>query len=279
MMQGKLRKMFTDLADTVQYRLPLVQSDNSTALFVDMNNLIGKKIKLCFLDEINCVACGTKTKKSYSQGHCYMCMKSLPECDLCIMKPETCHYAEGTCRDSVWADEHCMQKHYVYLANSSGIKVGITRGTQVPTRWMDQGAIQALPIFEVKDRLMSGLLEVIIKQEVSDKTDWRKMLKGLIVDIDLKQRRDEILAACADEIEALRQQYGDDSMTALNDADLVDINYPVDEYPEKVKSFNFDKTPEIEGVLKGIKGQYLILDSGVFNILKFTGYNITLEHE
>ncbi len=278
-MQGKLRKMITDLSDTVQYRLPLVQADNNTALFVDMNKLIGKKIKLSYQGEITCIACAAKTKKSYSQGYCYMCMKSLPECDLCIMKPETCHYAEGTCRDSVWADDHCMQTHFVYLANSSGLKVGITRGTQVPTRWMDPGAVQALPIFQVKNRLMSGLVEVVIKKHMSDKTDWRKMLKGIVAEIDLAAKRDEMFEICGDEIAALRAKHGDDAITALDVESLVDIAYPVEEYPEKVKSFNFDKTPEVEGVLKGIKGQYLILDSGVLNIRKFTGYNVSLEHE
>jgi len=278
-MQGKLRKMITDLSDTVQYRLPLVQSDNSTSLYIDMNNLIGKNIRLSYQGDITCVACGDKTKKSYSQGHCYMCMKSLPECDMCIMKPETCHYAAGTCRDSVWGEEHCMQKHFVYLANSSGLKVGITRGTQVPTRWMDQGAVQALPIFQVKNRLMSGLLEMVIKKHMSDKTDWRKMLKGIVEDIDLKSKRNEIFETCKDEIEALRQEHGVDALTVLTDSDPVDINYPVNEYPEKVKSFNFDKTSEIEGKLNGIKGQYLILDTGVLNIRKFTGYNVALEHD
>ena len=278
-MQGKLRKMITDLSDTVQYRLPLVQHDNRTAIYVDMNKLIGKKIKLTYASEINCIACGAKTKKSYSQGYCFMCMKSLPECDMCIMKPETCHYAEGTCRDSDWGDEFCMQKHFVYLANSSGIKVGITRGTQIPTRWMDQGAVQALPIFEVKNRLMSGLLEVVIKKHVSDRTDWRKMLKGIIEEIDLIKYRDEIVASCKDEIEALKREHGEDALTAITEAELVNIEYPVSEYPLKVTSFNFDKTPEIEGVLKGIKGQYLILDTGVLNIRKFTGYNVALEHE
>ncbi|MDH5392651.1 MAG: DUF2797 domain-containing protein [Gammaproteobacteria bacterium] len=278
-MQGKLRKMTTELSDTVHYRLPLVQKDNVSTDYVDMNNLIGKKITLRYENEINCISCGVKTKKSYSQGHCYMCMKTLPECDMCIMKPETCHYAEGTCRDSAWADDHCMQKHFVYLANSSGIKVGITRGTQVPTRWMDQGAVQALSIFEVQDRLMSGLLEVIIKKHVSDRTDWRKMLKGVIEEIDLVKYRDELMQACADEIQLLQQQHGEQALSALSESDLVDINYPVLEYPEKIKSFNFDKTPEITGVLKGIKGQYLILDTGVLNIRKFTGYNVTLEHD
>ena len=276
-MQGKIRKMHTDLSSPVQYRLPLVQADNSTALYVDMNNLIGKKLTVSYNEEIHCIACGAKSKKSYSQGYCYMCMKSLPECDMCIMKPETCHYEAGTCRDSDWGDEHCMQKHFVYLANSSGIKVGITRGTQVPTRWMDQGAVQALPIFQVKNRLLSGLIEVVVKKQVSDRTDWRKMLKGIREEVDLEAQRDAIFTACADEIQGIIDTYGEDAITALTDAELVDIEYPVTNYPEKVKSFNFDKTPVIEGRLQGIKGQYLLLDTGVINIRKFTGYEVEFE--
>lgn len=277
-MQGMLRKMISEHSEDVHYRLPLVQKDTNATILVDMNNLIGKHVKFKYSGEIYCVSCGAKTKKSYSEGHCYMCMKSLPECDMCIMKPETCHFAEGTCRDEVWAQDHCMQPHFVYLANSSGIKVGITRGSQIPTRWMDQGAVQALPIFKVKNRYMSGLLEVIIKKHVSDRTDWRKMLKGDIDPIDLKARRDEIFQSCQAEIESLKAEHGDDALEYLSNEDLVDLHYPVKEYPVKVSSFNFDKTPEIEGELKGIKGQYLILDSGVLNIRKFTGYNIELEH-
>jgi hypothetical protein len=205
-------------------------------------------------------------------------MKSLPECDMCIMKPETCHHAAGTCRDEVWAEDHCMQPHFVYLANSSGIKVGITRGSQIPTRWMDQGAVQALPIFRVKNRLMSGLLEVIIKKHVSDRTDWRKMLKGEIESIDLAVVRDELFKVCEAEINALKLTHGEDALSYLTDDGVVDIDYPVNEYPVKVSSFNFDKTAEVEGVINGIKGQYLILDTGVLNIRKFTGYNVELEH-
>ena len=265
---GHLQKMHTKLASPVTYSLPL--DDH----LEEMNPHIGHTISLKATGQIHCVACGRKTNKSYSQGHCYPCMKSLPQCDMCIMKPETCHYEQGTCRDPAWGDEHCMQPHTIYLANSSGIKVGISR--QIPTRWIDQGASEALAIMQVSHRHLSGLVEVIFKNHVSDRTDWRKMLKGSPEPIDLKARRDEIFAASADELAALKAQYGDEAMTTL-DNDTTVIDYPVTEYPTKVSSLNFDKTPHISGVLQGIKGQYLILDCGVLNIRKFSGYEVEFE--
>jgi hypothetical protein len=192
------------------------------------------------------------------------------------MRPETCHYAAGTCREPEWGEQFCMQDHIVYLANSSGVKVGITRINQVPTRWIDQGATQALPIFRVKTRLQSGLVEVIFKNHVSDRTDWRKMLKGEAEPLDLLEIRQTLMMACADEITALQEQFGPEAITALDNETILDIRYPVEQYPEKVKSLNFDKTPEITGTLKGIKGQYLILDTGVLNMRKFTGYHVSL---
>ena len=170
-----------------------------------------------------------------------------------------------------------MQSHYVYLANSSGIKVGITRGSQIPTRWIDQGASQALPIFRVGNRYQSGLLEVAIKQHVSDRTDWRKMLKGEAEPLDLAATRDDLVAACGQQITALQAQFGGENIEYLPDEAIVAIEYPVEQYPEKVKSLNLDKTPLVEGVLTGIKGQYLILDSGVINIRKYSGYKLDVD--
>jgi len=270
---GQLAKMTVSLAENsaqARYQMTLGAED------IEMNALIGQHITLQFAGEIHCQACDRLTKKSYSGGFCFPCAQSLARCDLCIMKPETCHYDAGTCREPKWGETFCMQDHYVYLANSSGVKVGITRGTQIPTRWIDQGAIQALPIFRVKTRYQSGLVEVAFKAHVADRTDWRKMLKGLTTDIDLIAKRDELMAECAAEITALQQRFGEGEITPLLNEELVDIDYPVNEYPEKVKSHNFDKTPEINGVLQGIKGQYLILDTGVLNIRKFSGYHITL---
>jgi len=274
-MIGNILKMQAVLGDAdkdqaVQYQLPV------GAERLAMNEHIGRTIKLAYQSEINCVACGRKTSKSFAQGHCYPCFRDLASCDMCIMKPETCHYAAGTCRQPEWGEENCFIPHYVYLANSSGIKVGITRGTQIPTRWIDQGASQALPIFQVANRLQSGLLEVILKQHVSDRTDWRKMLKSDAEPQDLKAIRDELLNKCADQIAQIQSQQTAEDILLL-DEEVVEIRYPVSQYPEKVKSLNFDKQAQIEGSLMGIKGQYLILDSGVLNIRKFSGYNIDVE--
>ncbi len=269
-MQGNLRKMKVDLANPVSYQLPL-----GDQLF-DLNPLIGRSIKLIFTGNISCIHCDRSIKKSFSQGYCYPCFSSLAQCDMCIMKPETCHFEAGTCRDPSWGKAFCFQSHYVYLANSSGVKVGITRGTQIPIRWIDQGAIQALPIFKVKTRYISGLIEVAIAQYVSDKTSWQRMLKNLVEPVDLMQKRDELVALCETEIAEVTAQFGEDSIEFLADAAEVDIHFPVETYPLKVKSFNFDKTPEISGVLQGIKGQYLLLDTGVINIRKFSGYEVEL---
>ena len=270
-MKGNIRKMKVELSSPVAYKLPI-----GDELF-PMSDYIGKKIRLEYNGEINCISCGRQTKKSFAQGHCYPCFRDLAECDMCIMKPETCHYEAGTCRQPEWGQEHCMQTHYVYLANSSGIKVGITRGSQVPTRWIDQGASQALPVFKVQTRLQSGLLEVELKNHVSDTTDWRKMLKGQAESVDLAEVRDRLFNECAVEIAALKTQFGEAAIQCLADEEQVEIQYPVDKYPEKVKSFNFDKQAIIEGVLMGIKGQYLMLDTGVLNMRKFAGYNIELQ--
>ena len=270
---GNLRKMQVTLAEPVQYTLKLVKGDTETA--IDMNSLIGQSIQLHYTGLINCVACGRKSNKSFQQGHCFPCMRSLPQCDSCIVKPETCHFEQGSCRDEAWGIQHCMQDHYVYLANSSGIKVGITRGTQVPTRWIDQGATQALPIFKVATRLQSGLVEVALKQHISDRTDWRKMLKGQAEYVDMAARRDLLLEQCGHALQELSERF-EGQIEPLPEAEVVNIHYPVNQYPEKVSSLNFDKTPEVSGILQGIKGQYLILDSGVINIRKFSGYQVEL---
>ena len=274
--QGLLSKMAVTLpAEQTQAKYQMVLGDQR----VEMNDLLGQKITLEHTGEIHCQACDRVTRKSYSGGFCYPCSQSLARCDLCIMKPETCHYDAGTCREPEWAERFCMQDHIVYLANSSGVKVGITRVDQGPTRCIDKGAIQALPIFRVKTRYQSGLVEVAFKAHVSDRTDWRKMLKGLAEPVDLHAKRDQLMAECSDEIEALQQRFSEQAILPLLNEEIITIDYPVTQFPEKVSSLNFDKTPQINGVLQGIKGQYLILDTGVLNIRKFSGYNVTMVSE
>ena len=261
----RLSKMKTDLSGQLSYKLG--QDDQ----FIDFTQWVGKNISLKFTGSIFCENCGKKTKKSYSQGHCYPCTLKLASCDLCTLKPETCHYDKGTCREPEWALTHCFQPHIVYLANSSGLKVGITRESQIPTRWIDQGATQALAILRVKDRVTSGKVETIFKKYVNDKTDWRKMLKGSSEELDLKEQAKELLEKAAGELAEF-------SFEVL-DQEEVNITYPVLNYPEKVKSVGLDKNPEISGVLQGIKGQYLIFENSVINIRAHSGYEVTITGE
>ncbi len=269
--QGNLDKMAVAVDDArqVQYHLSLGEQR------IPLNPLIGSTVKLEFAGQINCCACGRKTNKSFNQGYCFPCTQSLAQCDICIVRPEKCHYALGTCREPEWAQGHCLQPHFVYLANSSGLKVGITRQSQIPTRWIDQGAAQAVAIYKVQQRLLSGLVEVIIKNHMSDRTDWRRLLKGEADTIDLQQQWRELQPIIAKEIDALRERHGEDAIQALDEQRVQGFHYPVQHYPAKVTSLNLDKTPVIEGELQGIKGQYLLLDCGVINLRKYTGYHIS----
>ena len=268
--RGALSKMSTRLEQPVQYSLRLGEQD------LDLNALLGQGVRLEYLGAIHCSHCGRKTKKSFSQGYCYPCFSKLAQCDTCIMSPERCHYAAGTCREPAWGEQFCMTEHVVYLANSSGAKVGITRATQVPTRWIDQGATQALPIMRVATRQQSGLVEDVLRSQVTDRTNWRAMLKGEAAPLDLAQLAGEILQACHDGITTLQERFGLQAIQPLSDLAVVDIAYPVLAYPAKVASFDLEKTPVVEGTLQGIKGQYLIFDTGVINIRKFTAYQLAV---
>lgn len=270
--QGTVRKLRSRLLAPVSYSLPLGEAE------VELNQFIEKKIKLEFLGEIHCVHCGRKTSKSFNQGYCYPCFQNLAQCDSCIIHPERCHHAQGTCREPGWGEKYCMQDHIVYLANSSGLKVGITRATQVPTRWVDQGATQALPIIRVRTRLQSGLLETMFKQHVADKTNWRDMLKGSAVEMDMEKEASRLLDLCANEIKELEDSLGFFAISILSGLEPIEIKYPVARYLEKIVSFNFDKDPVVESTLLGIKGQYLIFDDGVINMRRYSGYDVALSH-
>ena len=273
-MQGQLTKMAGRLIDNqVHYQLTLADQQ------LDMNALLEHKLKLTHNHTILCTACRRITSKSFNQGYCYPCFTKLAQCDLCIMKPETCHYAQGTCREPDWGKAFCFQSHIVYLANSSGIKVGITRQTQIPTRWIDQGATQALPILKTVSRYVAGLVEVVIAKHISDKTSWQKMLKSQAEAVDLQAQRDHLLAICAKELEGIQTRFGEDAFESLAAEQSIDLVFPIAQYPDKVKSLCLSKTPEICGTLLGIKGQYLLLDSGVINLRKYTGYTVNFESD
>jgi hypothetical protein len=241
MHSGNIKKMAGRLAAPVEYHLPV------GAISVPLNPLLGQRLNLRYGGEIHCIACGNKTKKSFSQGYCYPCFIKLAQCDMCIVRPETCHYHLGTCREPEWGERHCMIPHYVYLANSSGLKVGITRTSQIPTRWIDQGATQALPIFKVGTRYQSGLLEAALKKYVADKTNWQAMLKGQATAVDLIAERERLSEAIGSDIAAVNEQFGAQVVEPL-DEPVVDINYPVLDYPAKVRSFNLDKELQAGGI-------------------------------
>ncbi len=265
-LSGSLAKMPVQLQGQVMYNLTISGEQ------LPLNQLLGKKLSLQYLGEINCCHCGRKTKKSFSQGYCYPCFRKLPQCDSCIVSPEKCHYHQGTCRDAAWGEQFCMTDHIVYLANSSGLKVGITRASQVPTRWIDQGASQAMAFMRVATRQQSGLLEKLFKEFVNDRTNWRAMLKGPAEPIDLQKAGSELFEMNKSRIEKLQNEFGVQAIQLIENPEIVSIEYPVEQYPTKVTSLSFDKTPLVEGVLRGIKGQYLIFDTGVFNIRKHTSY-------
>jgi hypothetical protein len=269
--RGALTKMAVRLDAPVQYSLRLGDRE------LPVNPLIGKTLRLEFLGAIHCSHCGRRTKKSYAQGYCYPCMMKLAQCDSCIVSPEKCHYEAGTCREPSWGEQFCMTDHVVYLANSSGVKVGITRHTQLPTRWLDQGASQALPILRVATRLQSGLVEDLLRSQVADRTNWRALLKGDAEPVDLPAVREQLFDTCREGLEGLQQRFGLQAIQPLADAAVVEMRYPVAAYPAKITSFDLDKNPLVEGTLQGIKGQYLIFDTGVINIRKYTAYQLAVQ--
>ncbi|AOY88269.1 hypothetical protein BKP64_08880 [Marinobacter salinus] len=264
---GRLRKMPAEAGDPVVYNIAVGDTR------IPLNGVLGKQVRIDFDGVIRCIHCDRTTKKSFNQGYCYPCFRKLAACDSCIMSPEKCHYHLGTCREPEWGETHCMVEHVVYLANSSGLKVGITRGSQIPTRWIDQGAVDAIPMLRVATRYLSGLVEVACKRHVADRTNWRAMLKGDVPELDLVEERARILGLIADDLAILRETHGEGSIAEVDEGGL-GLSYPVHVWPEKIKTHNLDKSPEVEGVLEGIKGQYLILDTGVINIRKFTGYEV-----
>jgi hypothetical protein len=272
---GNLRKMRTSvgLDNLAQYQMCLHAGESEQ--LIDLNQYLGKNIELTFLHVINCIHCGRKTNKSYQQGYCYPCLMQLAECDLCIVRPERCHYEQGTCRDEAWAHAHCGVPHVVYLANTSGLKVGITRATQIPTRWLDQGAMQAMPVFEVANRFQSGRIEVTLGEFVNDKTNWRKMLQQDSEPMDMPAAAARLLETAKELLPAEIAKFTAGDIQQIAEPKVYAFKFPVLEYPEKVKSLSFDKLEVVAGRLNGIKGQYLLLDTGVINMRKFAGYKIS----
>lgn len=260
--EGVLKKMQTEFENPIQYYLIFQDS------FLNVNQLLNKNIEINFVG-YECLNCGQQ-KKIFRQGFCYDCFYSSPAVGDWIMKPElsTAHLGIQD-RDLAYEEKVQLQPHIVYLALSSEVKVGVTRNTQVPTRWIDQGAEKAIAIVEVPNRYLAGITEVALKNNFADKTNWRKMLTNDIVQIDLIEERSKLEQLIPAEV---REYFH------LKKNDLYEMNYPVLEYPNKINSLSLDKTPNFKGKLTGIKGQYLIFEDGtVFNVRSSEGYVVRIE--
>ena len=247
---------------------------------VALNPHLGKSIHFSFKGLIRCINCQRPTKKSFNQGFCFVCFRKLAQCDQCMVKPELCHYHLGTCREPKWGQSVCMKKHIVYMTYTSDIKVGITRHSNVTSRWLDQGATLALPLFEVATRRQSGLIEVLLKHHFKDRTNWRTMLKNDHYDTNLLVAWRSFLDVHGDSLQSHISQ-----SEVLNSPPPKSIDqhqpsqsfyYPRLDTPINVKSINAEKSPDFSGTLIGMKGQYLLLDTGVINIRKYTGYDVQI---
>ena len=259
--QGVLKKMLTENAKEIQYYLDM-KTD-----FINMNQLLNKEITINFIS-YECLNCHSE-KQIYRQGFCKSCFFDTPNAGDWIMRPELSKAHLGIeDRDLAYEKAVQLKPHIVYLANSSNVKVGVTRKTQVPTRWIDQGAHEAIEIVEVPNRYLAGITEVALKKHVADKTNWRKMLKNDVDDVSLLEWREKLKEFIPEEA----KEYFIDTNSETN------LNFPVIKYPEKPKSLNLQKTPSYKGKLVGIKGQYLIFeDETVFNVRSNEGLVVHLE--
>lgn len=254
-----LSKMRAELGSSVRYALPFEQP-------LDLTPFIGKPFSVRATGVLSCVSCGKKVKKLFAQGFCYPCFTSAPEAAECIVHPELCRAHLGEGRDPDWEIAHHATEHIVYLSFTGNVKVGVTRSTQVPTRWIDQGAVAALAIARVPYRQLAGLIEVDLKRLFADKTNWRAMLKRVPPDTDA------LRGARAQAIGALRSDLQEHLLLT---EEALAISYPVLAYPPKVASVNLEKSPEVSGLLMGIKGQYLIWEDGrVLNVRNHSGYHV-----
>jgi len=215
-------------------------------------------------------------KKNYRNGFCSTCFGKLASCDICSIKPNLCHYQFNTCRDKVWAEKNCFHDHYVYISKTSSLKIGITKYKQIPYRWVDQGAVQALPIIKVKSRYQAGLVECLMKNYIPDKTNWKKMLLSEVEGTSIIEKRKFLLDKTAKKIEVMNKGLKS-KIKILSNLNPININYPIKKNPKIIKVFCLsDNNNEYSDVLIGIKGQYLIFEQSIINMKKLLGHEISI---
>jgi hypothetical protein len=247
----------------------------------EFSKAIGRNIRLNFTGKIRCIDCGKPTSKSFNQGSCYSCFSKLAKNDLCIMQPTKCHFHLGTCREPNWGEINCFQKHSIYLAISSGPKVGITKEKKIENRWIDQGAVAGLELCTTNSRMEAGIIEAFIAKFLPDRTTWQKMVTGEpdTASIDLLNEREKFLKAIQSAQLEFSDSKGKKSKIEFHPSkmkDTIHFNYPIQSYP-KAKSIKPIPNQPIESKLIGIKGQYLLMEDGVLNIRTYGGYGFQLE--
>ena len=262
MWSGTLVKMGVQVETPVSYRLEDAFQGPALAL----NPLLGERITLERDGPCRCIHCASPTNRLFGEGSCYPCFQRLPQNDICILKPELCHFHNPAdpCRDPAWGERNCFQPHVLYLAVSSGLKVGITRERNLPTRWLDQGASRALPVLRLPNRLAVGQVEHFLAGHLADKTHWQRMLRHEVPEVDLAAERRRVLDLLGGRFE----------VEVLPEREPFTFEYPSLQWPVKVVSRSLEKQASIGGRLLAIKGQYWILDGGVVNIRKHAGYGV-----
>jgi hypothetical protein len=233
---------------------------------VDLNEAVGRELHIDYSGRKLCVACQRKIKKTFGDGYCYPCFTSLARTDSCIIRPHTCHYHKGTCREPVWGEEHCLVPHVVYLALTSGLKVGVTGAHKVEERWGDQGAAAALVLARTPDRKTAGRIETALAGQIPDRSNWRRLITADPEPLDLAREKHRVAGLIPGEL----------SGHLADEARIETFSYPVSQYPPKARTLSLDKQPSIGGVLTGIKGQYLLFASAGFNVRRHSGYQVTI---
>ncbi|MDR3272152.1 MAG: DUF2797 domain-containing protein [Flavobacteriaceae bacterium] len=253
---GLITKMMAEYADPIQYFLNL---DNEVIM---MNQLLGKRVKIRF-NHYHCMNCG-QDKEIFAMGFCKNCYFLSPHAGEWVVRPELSKAHLGIAdRNLVFEQEAQLQPHIVYLANSGGAKVGVTRKSQIPVRWIDQGAEYAVKLAQTDNRYEAGRIEVALKQHISDKTNYRKMLSQDVPYIDLNEKKQQLLNFVPTDLQHF----------ILSDDEITKLRYPVMNYPLGIQSVNLKKDPEIEGILIGIKGQYLLFDNNLtINLRSHEGF-------
>lgn len=281
--------IFYDQDQHVIEKMTNVYQNNKVTYFLkeNMDIVPGMHIMLKHTGRYQCVSCKKILKKIYS-GFCYVCLTQKAMADTCVMAPNRCHYLKGTCREPKWGENFCFKPHFIYLAYTDKFKVGLTRQTHIPYRWMDQGATIAAILSKVTSRYQAGMIEKSLMEILSDKSHWQNMLKSgnsrpskedflnkwLEVQDWLKkkiQAHPDLIVETSSELHISKE------IEILNAPEIFEMDYPLDFIPEKIKSVSLEKEPIVSDEIIGIKGQYLIFRDRVLNVRSHEGAIVSLQ--